>query len=267
MPKITHRDIVSLKNQGWFKISLPIERDFFLNVFLYYLYNSLLKDNLIFKGGTALKKVYFSKNLFEYRFSKDLDFTINKDITPKSLCNFIDEICSTIEKNEWYRFKRIWTMGEGEYWEKSYAITVKLRNPWETFSDHIRVKFDFRDDKDFNKKYTKASVKNYYKRFFDKEIYCYCESIDEIFKWKMEALFWALKRTEAKDFFDLVNIIDAFWDKINYKNIIKNYTIYMSKERIEVLKKWWGKTFETQLACIPDFDFYLNKFQKQFDIK
>lgn len=35
--------------------------------------NPFLKENLIFKGGTMLKKVYFA----DYRFSEDLDFSFN----------------------------------------------------------------------------------------------------------------------------------------------------------------------------------------------
>ncbi|WP_431214673.1 nucleotidyl transferase AbiEii/AbiGii toxin family protein [Puia sp. P3] len=34
--------------------------------------NAILSDNLVFKGGTVLKKVYFP----DYRFSEDLDFTL-----------------------------------------------------------------------------------------------------------------------------------------------------------------------------------------------
>ena len=34
-----------------------------------------LKKNLVFKGGTALKKMYFG----DYRFSQDLDFSVKND--------------------------------------------------------------------------------------------------------------------------------------------------------------------------------------------
>jgi predicted nucleotidyltransferase component of viral defense system len=33
-----------------------------------------LKNNLVFKGGTALKKMYFG----EYHFSQDLDFSVQE---------------------------------------------------------------------------------------------------------------------------------------------------------------------------------------------
>ena len=49
-----------------------LERDYCLSWFLVGLARSPLRDRLAFKGGTALKKCYFS----DYRFSEDLDFTL-----------------------------------------------------------------------------------------------------------------------------------------------------------------------------------------------
>jgi uncharacterized protein len=49
-----------------------LERDYCLASFLIGLSQSKLKDLLIFKGGTALKRCNFG----DYRFSEDLDFTL-----------------------------------------------------------------------------------------------------------------------------------------------------------------------------------------------
>lgn len=56
-----------------------IEKDYFIELVLFYFSkDSSLCEDLVFRGGTALKKVYFP----EYRFSEDLDFVIdnNKEI-------------------------------------------------------------------------------------------------------------------------------------------------------------------------------------------
>jgi len=56
-----------------------IEKDYFIELVLFYFSkDSFLCEDLVFRGGTALKKVYFP----EYRFSEDLDFVIdnNKEI-------------------------------------------------------------------------------------------------------------------------------------------------------------------------------------------
>lgn len=49
-----------------------LERDYCLAWFLVGLSRVPVRDALIFKGGTALKRCYFG----EYRFSEDLDFTL-----------------------------------------------------------------------------------------------------------------------------------------------------------------------------------------------
>jgi len=48
-----------------------IEKDYVITWLLLGLADSVLKNSLAFKGGTALKKIYFP----DYRFSEDLDFT------------------------------------------------------------------------------------------------------------------------------------------------------------------------------------------------
>jgi uncharacterized protein len=49
-----------------------LERDYCLAWFLVGLSRSPLREILVFKGGTALKRCYFG----DYRFSEDLDFTL-----------------------------------------------------------------------------------------------------------------------------------------------------------------------------------------------
>jgi predicted nucleotidyltransferase component of viral defense system len=53
--------------------SETIEKDYFIELMLFYLAKNIeFKKKLIFRGGTALKKIYFS----DYRFSEDLDFLV-----------------------------------------------------------------------------------------------------------------------------------------------------------------------------------------------
>ncbi|MCX5810463.1 MAG: nucleotidyl transferase AbiEii/AbiGii toxin family protein [Proteobacteria bacterium] len=54
-----------------------LERDYCLSWFLVGLSRTPLTDILAFKGGTAIKKCYIP----DYRFSEDLDFTLQKETT------------------------------------------------------------------------------------------------------------------------------------------------------------------------------------------
>jgi predicted nucleotidyltransferase component of viral defense system len=67
-----------LSGEGGRRIPEPVlERDYCVSWFLVGLSRTRLRDRLAFKGGTALKKCYFS----QYRFSEDLDFTLTEETT------------------------------------------------------------------------------------------------------------------------------------------------------------------------------------------
>jgi predicted nucleotidyltransferase component of viral defense system len=64
-----------------------IEKDYVLTWLLTGIADSPLADHLAFKGGTAIKKIYFP----EYRYSEDLDFTVVRTIDA-------DDILSTLQR-------------------------------------------------------------------------------------------------------------------------------------------------------------------------
>jgi predicted nucleotidyltransferase component of viral defense system len=51
-----------------------------------------LREQLVFKGGTALRKCYFP----DYRFSADLDFTLVRSLSPQELQTEIGAACQAI---------------------------------------------------------------------------------------------------------------------------------------------------------------------------
>ena len=66
------RQQLELINRRTIRYPLQIaEKDYFLAIAIELIYNSPLKDNLVFKGGTALHHCYIEQK----RFSEDLDFT------------------------------------------------------------------------------------------------------------------------------------------------------------------------------------------------
>lgn len=69
-----------------------VEKDYLIELFLYYLsQDTSIKRELIFRGGTALKKIYFA----DFRYSEDLDFIVRP---ADSLAAFIDKIENMLEK-------------------------------------------------------------------------------------------------------------------------------------------------------------------------
>src|SRR5665648_599992 len=77
-----------------------IEKDYVITWILLALADSELEDFLVFKGGTALKKIYFP----DYRYSEDLDFTIRKEIANDELVSRLNETLDNLEKEQGLQF-------------------------------------------------------------------------------------------------------------------------------------------------------------------
>jgi predicted nucleotidyltransferase component of viral defense system len=90
---IPQRDLSRISNalaaEGGRRIpEAVIERDYVLAWFLTCLGGHTLRDQLAFKGGTALRRCWFEN----YRFSEDLDFTLIEPIELDAILAGLDEI-------------------------------------------------------------------------------------------------------------------------------------------------------------------------------
>jgi predicted nucleotidyltransferase component of viral defense system len=77
-----------------------LERDYCLAWFLIGLSQSKLRDLLIFKGGTALKRCHFA----EYRFSEDLDFTLQRSAEFAQIREGLEEVYELVAQASGIRF-------------------------------------------------------------------------------------------------------------------------------------------------------------------
>jgi hypothetical protein len=71
-----------------------LERDYCLAWFLVGLSRSELREKLLFKGGTALKRCYFG----DYRFSEDLDFTLAEPMALDDILTGLKGIYGEVER-------------------------------------------------------------------------------------------------------------------------------------------------------------------------
>jgi len=73
-----------------------IEKDYAIGWILIGISKTSLSDKLIFKGGTALSKVYFPLN---WRISEDLDFTLSENTTLEDVSKkLLNELPNIVEK-------------------------------------------------------------------------------------------------------------------------------------------------------------------------
>ena len=81
-----------------------LERDYCLAWFLVGLSRAPLREMLVFKGGTALKRCYFG----DYRFSEDLDFTLRSDVPFETIRKELDPVFNEVLRASGivFRFER-----------------------------------------------------------------------------------------------------------------------------------------------------------------
>ena len=91
---ISRSELQRLANRE--KVALgTLEKDYVLTEVLKALSRVIsLSDILVFKGGTALRKIYFT----DWRYSEDLDFTVKRDIKEDELRQLLDEWYSQVDQ-------------------------------------------------------------------------------------------------------------------------------------------------------------------------
>lgn len=113
-----------------------IEKDFAITCALQVISKSRLKDHLMFKGGTAIKKIYDP----EARFSEDMDFTVCT-MTEEEVISSLKEIFSG-SRVETISFERAY---EERFSQTGRRLRLPFMGPLQ-YRNSIRVDLSFRDD-------------------------------------------------------------------------------------------------------------------------
>src|SRR5579862_8128893 len=113
-----------LKEQGGRRIPENIlEKDYCIAWFLVGLSRLPLRNKLVLKGGTALRRCYFS----DYRFSEDLDFTLLQSLSFEELKNELESVYAEVKHaaNIIFRFSRPDTTSH----QNSYTFYLLYEGP------------------------------------------------------------------------------------------------------------------------------------------
>jgi len=104
MIALLNKSDLSILNKKALRYNLAdAEKDYLLSIVSKLIYDSPLRDTLVFKGGTAIHHCYLPQT----RFSEDLDFTsLNRAIA-------LDEIKSVLESQDFLEVRDEYTFGKG----------------------------------------------------------------------------------------------------------------------------------------------------------
>jgi predicted nucleotidyltransferase component of viral defense system len=169
-----------------------IEKDYILTWLLFGLASSPLREHLAFKGGTALKKIYFPA----YRHSEDLDFTVVGTVEPDTILSVVDETLRRLATGEGFQFE----MPTSRIERRTDSLTVYIGfvGPLQARLGSRDVKVDFTLTERLVFPVVDKPVLSSYSDRIEREIGSY--SLEEILTEKLCAV---IGRTEPRDVYDL----------------------------------------------------------------
>lgn len=226
--------------------------------------NELLKDNLVFKGGTALRKIYFP-NYIEYRYSEDLDFTAKTELTEDDLREAIDSACTlvTAASNIDLKLERLKSYESSIY--KAYKGRLYFIGPRRQRSPR-RLNLDIDCSEEIALSPNLLSLEHPYSDADGCRVLVSTYPMEEILGEKLRALITP-ERVRARHLFDVWYILlkhpgkldteaakQIFQRKCAHKNIgFKSVTDFFRPERLEKYEKDWERSLKHLMREVPPF--------------
>jgi uncharacterized protein len=256
-----------------------IQQDYLLSWILSGLYeHPSLKESLIFKGGTALKKCYFGN----YRFSEDLDFSVIAAIPRKEML-----LNAVVEKmNE---FAEIHLIIE-RYEEKDAhpfeqeAFKVRAQFPWQR-EPSISAKIEITmQEMILFPPVTKQIIHPYDERI-DTPIQTY--SLEEIVLEKLRAILQKTKklheegrdRSRTRDYYDLWSIFTVFESDLHFENFplllqkkcdLKDVHFvgvesFFDPNMMETVKRTWKQWLGNLVSVLPECSLVISELKTKLE--
>lgn len=227
-----------------------IEKDYTLSIVLSLLSKNPLVDSLVFKGGTAIKKIYFPGA----RFSEDLDFNF-LGTTSKKIEDRINDLLigKKIGDVEFLEMKNINHTDISFTCDISFIGQLQFRN---------KIKLDFS-----GRETPILDVKSPLIKTYDMQIKIPTLDLTEILAEKIRAL---TIRGKPRDLYDVWFLLDknveADSKLINQKLKLYNKKFEFSElmNSISNVRKNWERDLIHLLSVVPEFDIVSKKIIEKF---
>jgi predicted nucleotidyltransferase component of viral defense system len=269
------------------RLGLPweaLERDYLLSWVLAGITQvSVIRETLVFKGGTALKKCYFG----DYRFSEDLDFSATeKIITPTDFDSAMQEVCDKAMKLV-DPFAPVEIVCERHVERDPHpgsqlAFDIRARFPWQR-NLHTNVMVEISVDEKVLKSPVQRSVIHDYGEPFDFQLPVY--AMEEIVAEKLRAILQHVRtlerrgwvRSRARDYYDLWRILNdykehldlsGFKDFLNAKCAIRDVTFtgpesFFPEALLANVQKTWDQWLSPLVPQLPSYKEVIEDLRKR----
>lgn len=261
-----------LKKYGGRRIPESVlERDYCIAWFLVGLSRTPLRDKIVFKGGTALRRCHFP----EYRFSEDLDFTLLQSLSFEELKQELEKVYEEIKRasNITFRFSRQDTITH----QNSYTFYLFYEGPLPGTSTPKEIKVDITIKELLFYASEKLAILKSYDEYIDlpekEKILVY--SLAEIAAEKTVALL-DRARTEPRDLYDIWYLTEQSGAIVLHDcyDAVKAKLLYRGKNLNEVgqefnkkearLKKTWETRLSKQMTTLSEFENIYRAVKRSF---
>jgi len=235
-----------------------IEKDYVISWVLWGIArNEFLNNNLVFKGGTCLKKMHFEN----YRYSEDMDFTLRDDsVSDKDILDEFQNIFNQIYEES--RIKIILVNDSIDNHEASGSLKFKMSYFATHGSDEIKVDVTRGETIEFDVEHL-IVLSSYSDLEEDGETRIYSYSLEEVLIEKITALMGLTIPRDLYDFdylieqegLELQNIYIQFIRKAENKG--HNPKQFMDKiiPKMKTFERDWNNSLGKQMTKdeLPDF--------------
>ena len=245
---ITRREL--RQHAGRQGVSLgALEKDYVLTLILQRIYaEEVWRETLVFKGGTALHKLYLHR-----RLSLDLDFTAREEVSVESIRPVLEAPEIQGQVKDAHQFHDALTIHR-------LSFVGPLRHP-----NSIKVDVSFRESVQLAPR--QAMLRTPYAPAFAVT----CMAVEEILAEKIRA---ALMRRAPRDYFDLWLLFqqdEIAFDKVpelvRAKLDTVDHPYHPGKlwELPSVLKRLWSEDLHQLMPDVPPFDTVFRELQAFFE--
>lgn len=240
-------------------VEAVLERDYCLAWFLVGLSRSPLREALVFKGGTALKRCYFG----DYRFSEDLDFTLVEPRELEAILAGLEKVYAEVQRASGIvvRFDRT----DRKSHQNSHTFYLSYEGPLPAASPK-EVKVDITIRERLVRPVEDRPVLRGYEEYADlpEDAPVRVYALEEIAVEKLVALT-DKARNEPRDLYDLWHLtseglidfstlIHELEEKLAFRGRTRDAMTAELTTKEARYKKLWAVRLGQQMATLPPFD-------------
>ncbi|MBI3006686.1 MAG: nucleotidyl transferase AbiEii/AbiGii toxin family protein [candidate division NC10 bacterium] len=237
-----------------------LERDYCLSWFLVGLSGSPLRERLLFKGGTALKKCHFP----DYRFSEDLDFTLAQPVPFETIRRELEETFKVAHRASGVVLR--YAREDRHQHANTYTFYLGYEGPLPGGPAGKEVKVDITIKEEVVFPIEERPLLRGYQEYEDlpEDARVQVYSLPEIAAEKVVALL-DRARNEPRDLYDLWHLtedshvsLDQVVEAVRRKLAARGQELKslrgVLREKEPRYRRLWETRLSAQVAVLPDFD-------------